>query len=135
MDYTAAISFFEPDVPYLLATHVNADCDGIGGLLALREMLVRKKRVCRLVVSDETLNPKFAFLPGFEHIELYQSLADRPSFDRAVFVDTPTLDPQRVGDVCLPARSARQHDDYRSSRGAEAAWRRPHHRQRGQFRQ
>ena len=102
MDYSAAISFTEPDEPYLLATHVNADCDGIGGLLALREMLVRKKRVCRLVVSDETLNPKFAFLPGFEHIELYRSLVNRPRFNRAVFVDTPTLDPQRVGDVrCL----------------------------------
>ena len=99
MDYTAAISFFEPDEPYLLATHVNADCDGIGGLLALREMLVQKKRVCRIVVSDETLNPKFAFLPGFEHIELYRSLVDPPPFNRAVFVDTPTLDPQRVGDV------------------------------------
>lgn len=118
MDYTAAVSFFEPDEPYLLATHVNADCDGIGGLLALREMLVRKKRVCRLVVSDETLNPKFAFLPGFEHIELYQSLADRPSFDRAVFVDTPTLDPQRVGDVCrlLGARASTMIIDHHAAR-------------------
>lgn len=118
MDYTAAVSFFEPDEPYLLATHVNADCDGIGGLLALREMLVRKKRVCRLVVSDETLNPKFAFLPGFEHIELYQSLVDRPSFDRAVFVDTPTLDPQRVGDVCrlLGARTSTMIIDHHAAR-------------------
>ena len=99
MDYTEAISFLEPDEPYLLSTHVNADCDGIGGLLALRELLVQKKRVCRLVVSDETLNPKFAFLPGFKHIELYGSLGDLRPFSRAVFVDTPTLDQQRVGGV------------------------------------
>ena len=99
MDFTEAISFFEPDEPYLLSTHVNADGDGIGALLALREMLVQKERVCRLVVGDETINPKFAFLPGFEHIELYRSLADRPAFCRAVFVDTPTLDPGRVGCV------------------------------------
>lgn len=99
MDYTAALSFFDPDEPYLVSTHVNADGDGIGCMLAMREMLVRKKRACRLVVSDETLNPKFAFLPGFNHIELYRSLVDPPAFSRAVFVDTPTLDPQRVGDV------------------------------------
>ncbi len=99
MDLTGAISFFEPDEPYLLSTHVNADGDGIGCLLALREMLVQKERVCRLVVGDETLNPKFAFLQGFDHIELYGSLSDRPVFKRAVFVDTPTLDPRRVGNV------------------------------------
>ena len=99
MDYTAALSFIDPDEPYLVSTHVNADGDGVGSILAIREMLVRKKRTCRLVVSDETLNPKFAFLPGFNHIELYGSLAAQPAFSRAIFVDTPTLDPQRVGDV------------------------------------
>ncbi len=121
MDYTEARSFFEPEEPYLLSTHVHADGDGIGSLLALREMLVQKDRVCRLVVSDETLNPKFAFLPGFEHIELYRSLADRPAINRAVFVDTPTLDPRRVGDVgrLLGEDARTMIIDHHASRGSE----------------
>ena len=99
MDYSEAVAFFDPDEAYLLSTHINADGDGMGALLALGEMLHAMGREYRIVLDDEIPSQKFAFLSGFDRIESYGSLGGQPPFTRAVFVDTPTLDAQRVGSV------------------------------------
>ncbi len=99
MDYSEAVAFFDSDEAYLLSTHMNADGDGIGALLALGEMLDAMGREYRIVLSDELPNRRFAFLSGFDRIESCGSLGDGPPFGRAVFVDTPTFNPLRVGDV------------------------------------
>ncbi len=99
MDYSEAVAFFDPDEAYLLSTHLNADGDGMGALLALGEMLHAMGRDYRIVLGDEVPSQKFAFLSGFDRIESYGSLGGQPPFTRAVFVDTPTFDAQRVGIV------------------------------------
>ncbi len=101
MDYSAAVEFFDSEGPYLLSTHMNADGDGIGALLALGEMLNRMGRQHRMVVNDDRPDRKFAFLSGFDRIESYGSLKDRRPVASAVFVDTPTIASRRVGDVAL----------------------------------
>ena len=101
MDYNAAMAFLDPDDLYLLSTHVNADGDGVGALLALGELLNHLERRYRIVISDKTLDEKFAFLPGCDRIESYESLEDHRPVARAIFVDTPTIARERVGDVAL----------------------------------
>lgn len=99
MDYSAAVAFFDSDGPYLLSTHLNADGDGIGALLALGEMLGHLGRPYRIVLSGETVDQKLAFLPGFDRIERYGCAEDRRHAACAVFADTPTVAQERVGDV------------------------------------
>ena len=99
MNYSAAVSFLDSDEAILISTHQNADGDGIGAMLALREVLIGKGRRCRIVISDEKVNRKFSFLSGFDQIESLGSLEDRTLFDRAIFVDTPSFAARRVGDV------------------------------------
>ena len=92
---------FEPDETYLLSTHRNADGDGLGALLALAGMLDHLNRQCRIIICDDQPDPRFSFLGGFDRIESCSSQQGRPAFDRVVFVDTPTYDIRRVGDVAL----------------------------------
>ena len=101
MDYNEAIAFFEPDETYLLSTHRNADGDGLGALLALAGMLDHLNRQFRIIICDDQPDPRFSFLGGFDRIESCSSQQGRPAFDRVVFVDTPTYDIRRVGDVAL----------------------------------
>lgn len=101
IDYQAAVDFFSSDEPYVLSTHMNADGDGLGALLALGEMLDQMGQESRIVLNDETPDGKFAFLHGFDRIESYGTLSERGSVSRAVFVDTPTISSKRVGDVAL----------------------------------
>ncbi len=99
MKYSAAVDFLDSDETILISTHRNADGDGIGAMLALREVLRAKGRECRIVISDESANRKFSFLSGFDQIESLESPGDRTLFDRAIFVDTPSFATRRVGDV------------------------------------
>ncbi|MDA0746477.1 MAG: bifunctional oligoribonuclease/PAP phosphatase NrnA [bacterium] len=99
MDYNKARAFLDSDATYLLSTHRNADGDGIGAMLAMGEALAYLNRPYRMVICDEKPNQKFAFLAGFDRIEYVGALPGSPSFSRGIFVDTPTLDPKRVGEV------------------------------------
>ena len=44
MDFSRAVAFFEADGPFLLSTHVNADGDGLGAMLALGSALDKMGR-------------------------------------------------------------------------------------------
>ena len=101
MDYGEAIAFFEAEGPYLLTTHVNADGDGIGATMALGGLLEQLDRPYRIILGDEHVDRKLSFLPQSHRIENIKLLTDRPLFDRAVYLDTPTVSQRRVGDVAL----------------------------------
>jgi phosphoesterase RecJ-like protein len=122
MDYSEAIAFFEPDETYLLSTHRNADGDGLGALLALGGMLDHLNRQFRIILGDDRPDGRFSFLDGFDQIETCGSLKERPSFDRVVFVDTPTYDIRRVGDVALMLAQGAQTlvIDHHAGRGDRA---------------
>ena len=99
MDYSRAIAFLEADGPFLLSTHVNADGDGLGALLGLSRVIQKLGKSYEMVVADDTPDRKFAFLAGFDEIVSYR---DRESLDHAshaIFVDTPTISPHRIGNV------------------------------------
>ena len=99
MDYGKAIAFFEAEGPYLLSTHTNADGDGLGAMMAVGGYLEQLDRPYRMILGDEHVGGKLSFLPRFDRLETMRSLKDRPLFDRAVYLDTPTMAQSRVGDV------------------------------------
>ena len=99
MDYSRAVAFLEADGPFLLSTHVNADGDGTGALLGLSRLLKKLDKPCRMVVADDNLDRKFAFLLGFEEIESFRDVTDHEPVSHAVFVDTPTISAHRIGNV------------------------------------
>ena len=101
MDYSAAVAFLGSDDSYLLCTHLNADGDGYGAMLALGELLTSLGQTYRIVLSDEKVNRKLSFLPGFDRIECLGEVEGRDPVARAIFVDTPTIARERVGDVAL----------------------------------
>ena len=101
MDYSAAVAFLGSDDSYLLSTHLNADGDGYGAMLALGELLTRMGRTYRIVLSDEKVNEKLSFLPGFDRIECLGDVERKGPVGRAIFVDTPAIARERVGDVAL----------------------------------
>jgi phosphoesterase RecJ-like protein len=99
MDCSRALHFLEAGGPFLLSTHINADGDGIGALLGLNRTLEKLGKSCRMVVTDDFPDQKFAFLSGFEQIESYRDLTGLDVVSHAVFVDTPTISAHRVGNV------------------------------------
>ena len=99
MNYSGAMEFIKSVDSLLLSTHMNADGDGIGSLLALSDMLKQMGRQHRIVVNDDRPDPKFAFLSGFDRIESYKSLEAWSPISGAVFLDTPTITSRRVGNV------------------------------------
>jgi phosphoesterase RecJ-like protein len=99
MDYSRALAFLEADGPFLLSTHINADGDGIGALLGLHRTLEKLGKQCRMVVTDDEPDRKLAFLTGFDQIESYHDLDNQEPASHAIFVDTPTISANRIGNV------------------------------------
>jgi phosphoesterase RecJ-like protein len=99
MDCSRALHFLEAGGPFLLSTHIKADGDAIGALLGLNRTLEKLGKSCRMVVTDDFPDQKFAFLSGFEQIESYRDLTELDVVSHAVFVDTPTISAHRVGNV------------------------------------
>lgn len=80
---------------YLISTHINADGDAIGSILALARVIGLVGRSCRIVLHDREVDLKYRFLAGFDRIASY-SPSDRPA-SSVILVDTPSL--ARIGDV------------------------------------
>jgi phosphoesterase RecJ-like protein len=99
MDYREAAEFLDSDEAFLLSTHINADGDGIGALLALSGALARLGRRFRIVLGDASPDLKFSFLEGFDQLVPFESLTDTAPVRSAIFVDTPTFTEHRVGRV------------------------------------
>ena len=99
MVYREAAEFLSSDETLLLSTHINADGDGIGALLALSGALERLGRDHRIVLGDASPDAKFSFLDGFDRLTPFESLPDDVSFSHAIIVDTPTYAEHRVGKV------------------------------------
>lgn len=96
-DVEKALAFFDVEGPYLITTHVNADGDGVGAVLGLAHWLAQTGRSYQIVVHDEKPDPKYGFLPDFESLTPYGTLANTKHFTRAVVLDTMSY--QRIGDV------------------------------------
>lgn len=93
----AAIDFFNSDGPFLITTHIHADGDGIGAMLALSHWLDKIGRRYHIVIDDETPDVKYRFLPGFDRIA--SCAAGAAPAARAVILDTPTMSSKRIGNA------------------------------------
>ena len=74
---------------FLLTTHINADGDGIGCLLALGSALKARGKDVKYFVPG-LIPPKFSFLKGFE--ELNKNLENVEETEVLVILDTPTIE-------------------------------------------
>ena len=80
----------------LILTHINPDGDAIGSLLAMWHALQRLGKLAMPLASSAL--PGYAtWLPGAEHIQVYQSNMAFPEVDLVIMVDTATL--MRVGRI------------------------------------
>jgi phosphoesterase RecJ-like protein len=79
----------------MLTAHVNPDGDAIGSLLAMREWLAFLGKDVAVVV-DDTIEDKFSFLQGVEHVIKPQDIAIDDAW-LTIILDATATD--RIGDV------------------------------------
>lgn len=91
----AASCFLEQGDDFLLTSHVNSDGDGIGGCLALRNLL-RQMGKNAVVILHDPPDEHYAFLDGWDAIRV-AAPPRPPKADRAIIVDCPGL--ERIGDA------------------------------------
>lgn len=97
MDYRSVKRFLSESDHYLISTHIHADGDAIGSILALARMIYLMGRSCRILLHDREIDLKYSFLAGFDCIESYlPSTHDRPA-SYVILADTPTV--ARIGNV------------------------------------
>jgi len=94
-DLQVARKFLEQGDDFVLTTHVNCDGDGIGGCLALRNLLQNIGKKAAVILHDEP-DEHYDFLDGWNAI---QQVAKGPQdySDYAIVLDCPSL--ERIGDV------------------------------------
>jgi len=91
----------------VLSTHVNPDGDGLGSELGLWHDLKRRGVTAR-ILNNDPIHRKYAFLPGSEHIEVYDEAAHGAFVrDAALFFVLDNSAPERLGRLLEPARSGR----------------------------
>jgi phosphoesterase RecJ-like protein len=80
----------------LILTHINPDGDAIGSMLGMWHMLRALGKQAYPLASSPL--PSYAlWLPGAEHIQVYQSAQALPEADLAILLDTASL--TRVGRI------------------------------------
>jgi phosphoesterase RecJ-like protein len=95
MDVRHVRRFLSEGDHYLISTHINADGDAIGSVLATAGMLDLLGKSCQVVLHDREVDLKYNFLSGFDRIGVFQGSKSPASW--AILVDTPQV--SRVGDV------------------------------------
>lgn len=103
-----------------LFTHINCDCDGIGSVLGLYEILTQQGKNVRLFCDSE-IPERFSFLKGFDLINLderknqdsfnkeelkHEVEVDFSKFDLLISLDCATL--ERLGKYSLCYKEAEQ---------------------------
>ena len=83
----------------LVSTHLHADGDAIGSLLAVSLFLDQLGKRHRVIINDAEVDERFAYLANFDKIECASRVLEKegaPAFDAAVIVDVPGK--KRMGD-------------------------------------
>ncbi|HED11032.1 MAG TPA: hypothetical protein ENJ10_10115, partial [Caldithrix abyssi] len=83
----------------LVSTHLHADGDAIGSLLAVSLFLDQLGKRHRVIINDAEVDERFAYLANFDKIECASRVLEKegaPTFDAAVIVDVPGK--KRMGD-------------------------------------
>jgi phosphoesterase RecJ-like protein len=89
-------SLLTPGRRVLASTHIRPDPDGIGSVLAVRELI--ETLGCEpLVILEDPCPPRCTFLPGADKVQTISQCAHMQPFDLAVIVDAG--DRKRIGSV------------------------------------
>ncbi len=107
-----AIQFIHQQKSFLLTTHSNSDADGIGALMALRNILRQIGKVAYIGLPDPPQG-QCDFIPGWENVHHIKDCS-ADSFSCAIVVDSPNL--KRIGDSAnyiknLPVLKIDHHRD------------------------
>ena len=96
------IDFLKSADNFLITAHMNADGDAYASMLAMAYLLKEWNKSYRLILNDQQLEEKYAFMWGFEQIESYDP-DKQYKFNYAIAVDVPSR--QRMGEIAdiLPA--------------------------------
>tara|TARA_B100000902_G_scaffold107627_1_gene109401 strand:- start:1088 stop:2050 length:963 start_codon:yes stop_codon:yes gene_type:complete len=93
-DIEEAIQFINQQKNFLLTTHSNSDADGIGALMALRNILRQIGKVAYIGLPDPPQG-QCDFIPGWENVHHIKNCSVN-DYSCAIVVDSPNLN--RIGD-------------------------------------
>lgn len=99
---TAIVDFISQHDNYLLTTHINADGDAYGSLLACSLWLDKLGKKYRILLHDQQIDSKYSFIGNWEKIESLNE-KDIPklkgSFNALLIFDAPG--DRRIGDIAF----------------------------------
>ncbi len=97
MSHSKRLAFLRQYDHYLITTHLNADGDAIASVLAASVFLDKLGKSWRIVVHDQHIDPRYAFLKNFSAITSLKDFKDKQPFDAALILDAPGR--KRIGDI------------------------------------
>lgn len=89
------LEFLSQNNNFLLTTHLSADGDAYGAVLAIAYLLEVKGKKYEIIFHDRQKEEKYDFLWGWEKIRPYDNSL-KAQYDAAVVVDVPSRN--RIGD-------------------------------------
>ncbi len=89
-----AIDFIKARDNFLLTTHVNSDCDGVGALIGCAGLLKKLGKKYEIILPDPP-QEKLSFLKGMDEFRAYGESVEGKKFKAVLIFDVPNLD--RIG--------------------------------------
>jgi phosphoesterase RecJ-like protein len=102
-EYTEILNFISKNDNFVLTTHLSADGDAYGSVLAMAYLLEQWGKNYQVIIHDQEKEEKYNYLWGWGKIQSYQDCFT-PAYDAAIVVDVPSR--SRIGDpaVLLPRK-------------------------------
>ncbi len=103
------LDFIKKNDRFLLSSHMNADGDAIGSVIAIRLFLKKLNKKSVMIFHDQTLDQRFNYLADFDRILHYSKNLDYSSqldrIESAIILDVPGY--KRLGNIShlLPEKS------------------------------
>lgn len=93
--YEEILEFLSENDDFLLTTHLSADGDAYGSMLAMAYLLEMWGKKYEMIIHDREKEEKYSYLWGWEKIRVYHE-DYRRSYQAAVVLDVPSR--SRIGD-------------------------------------
>lgn len=93
--YEEILEFLSENDDFLLTTHLSADGDAYGSMLAMAYLLEMWGKKYEMIIHDREKEEKYSYLWGWEKIRVYHK-DYRRSYQAAVVLDVPSR--SRIGD-------------------------------------
>ena len=93
--YDEILEFLSENDDFLLTTHLSADGDAYGSVLAMAYLLDRWGKKYEIIIHDREKEEKYNYLWGWKNIRVFHEDYKR-SYQAAVVLDVPSQ--SRIGD-------------------------------------